>query len=372
MRLNFEFLRLLFAFVVAFLISYASTPIVKALAFRIGAVDVPKDNRRMHKKPIARLGGLAIFYGFIISILCFAEIDTALRGILIGSIVIVMLGIFDDIYSLNALFKFVVQIAAALIVVMHGVCIDHISSFGIGSSPYIDLGIFAVPITVLWIVGVTNAVNLIDGLDGLAAGVSTISTVSLFAISLITRETGVAIVTAAVAGAGFGFMPYNIHPAKIFMGDTGSTFLGFILACLSVVGLFKGYAVISMAVPFLILGLPIFDTAFAIIRRVLRGQSPMHPDRGHVHHRLIDLGFDQKQTVIILLITSGLLSLSAVVLLLCGAQRAIVLILAVVFLSLLGIVLAKNKLKGTENTEDEIDLNITENEESENDENEKN
>ncbi len=355
MRLDFELLRLLFAFVISFLIAYASTPIVKMLAFKIGAVDVPKDNRRMHKKPIARLGGLAIFYGFIISILCFAEIDTALRGILIGCTIIVVLGIFDDIYSLNALFKFVVQIMAALVVVMHGVRIDHISSFGIGNSQYINLGMFAIPVTVLWIVGVTNALNLIDGLDGLAAGVSTISTVSLFAISLITRETGVAIVTAAVAGAGFGFLPYNIHPAKIFMGDTGSTFLGFILASLSVVGLFKGYAVISMAVPFLILGLPIFDTAFAILRRVLHGQSPMKPDRGHVHHRLIDLGFDQKQTVTILLITSGLLSLSAVVLLLCGSYRSIVLILAVVFLAMLGMKLARSK-------DDDVDMqNLSEN-----------
>lgn len=371
MSLDFGLLRLLFAFVVAFLIAYASTPIVKMLAFKIGAVDVPKDNRRMHKKPIARLGGLAIFYGFIVSILCFAEIDTGLRGILIGSVIIVVMGIFDDIYSLNALFKFVVQIGAALIVVMHGVQIDHISSFGLGTSPYISLGIFAVPITVLWIVGVTNALNLIDGLDGLAAGVSTISTVSLFAISLITREVGVAIVTAAIAGAGFGFLPYNIHPAKIFMGDTGSTFLGFMLASISVVGLFKSYAVISVAVPFLILGLPIFDTLFAIIRRVLRGQSPMHPDRGHVHHRLIDLGFDQKQTVIILLITSGLLSMSAVVLLLCGAPRAIVLIMAVVFLSLIGFILAKNKIIDSENSTED-NTSIAENAESENEGNEKN
>ncbi len=367
MRLDFGIIRLLFAFVVAFLIAYASTPIVKMLAFRIGAVDVPKDNRRMHKKPIARLGGLAIFYGFIISILCFAEIDTELRGILIGSVIIVVMGIFDDIYSLNALFKFVVQVGAAMIVVLHGVRIDHISSFGFGENPYIALGVFSIPITVLWIVGVTNALNLIDGLDGLAAGISTISTVSLFAISLITREVGVAVVTAAIAGAGFGFMPYNLHPAKIFMGDTGSTFLGFMLASISIVGLFKSYAVISMAVPFLILGLPIFDTLFAILRRVLRGQSPMKPDRGHVHHRLIDLGFDQKQTVIILLIASGLLSLSAVVLMLCGASRAIILILAVLFLSIFGISLARKNI-----SEDDRSINIEDKIESETEENEEN
>ena len=355
-------LKLIFAFVVAFLVAYASTPIVKILAFKIGAVDVPKDKRRMHKKPTARIGGLAIFYGFIVSILCFAQIDTELRGILIGSLIIVILGVFDDIYSLNALFKFVVQICAALIVVMHGVRMEYFSTFGLGDTQYISLGVWAVPITVLWIVGVTNAVNLIDGLDGLAAGVSTISTVSLLAISLIMQEPAVAIVTAAVAGAGFGFLPYNIHPAKIFMGDTGATFLGFVLASISVVGLFKSYAVISLAVPFLILGLPIFDTSFAIIRRLLKGQSPMHPDRGHVHHRLIDLGFDQAQTVRILLIASGLLSLSAVVLLVCGASRAIVLIVAVMILSLFGLKMAQIRKREK--------LNIPT--ESENDENEQN
>lgn len=347
--MDFGLLRLLFAFIVAFLIAYASTPIVKILAFKVGAVDVPKDNRRMHKTPTARLGGIAIFYGFIISILCFAEIDTALRGILIGSIIIVILGVFDDIYNLNSMFKFIVQIIAALIVVMHGVRIDYFSSFGFGDNPYIALGIWSVPITVLWIVGVTNAVNLIDGLDGLAAGVSTISTVSLFAISLIMQEPYVAIVTAAVAGAGFGFLPYNIHPAKIFMGDTGATFLGFTFGSISVLGLFKSYAVISIAVPILILGLPIFDTLFAIIRRVSKGQSPMKADRGHVHHRLIDLGFNQKQTVIILLIASGLLSLSGVVLLLCGANRAIVLVFAVMFLALAGVNLAKERATNSEN-----------------------
>lgn len=362
--MNDTLLKLIFALVVAFLISYASTPIVKMLAFKIGAVDVPKDNRRMHKVPIARMGGLAIFYGFVVSILCFANIDTALRGILIGSLVIVVLGIFDDIYNLNAMLKFIIQIIAALIVVLHGVRIEHISSFGFGSSAYITLGIWAIPLSILWIVGVTNAVNLIDGLDGLAAGVATISTVSLFAISLITKEPAVAIVTAAVAGAGFGFLPYNIHPAKIFMGDTGSTFLGFVLGSISIMGLFKSYAVVSIAIPFLILGLPLFDTAFAIIRRVLKGQSPMHPDRGHVHHRLIDLGFDQKQTVMILLITSGLLSLSAVVLLLCGAHRAFVLILAVMILSVVGVRFAKQR-------GDYEDKKIEYAKERENDDNEK-
>lgn len=349
--MNYDILRLIFALVVAFCIAYAGTPIVKMLAFKLGAVDVPKDGRRMHDHPVPRLGGLAIFYGFIISILCFAEVDRTLRGMLIGSVVIVLLGIFDDIYNLNALFKFVIQIGAAVIVVLHGLEIDYVSNpfcTFTGGHPYIPLGMWAAPVTVLWIVGVTNAMNLIDGLDGLAAGVSSISSVSLFAISLITREPAVAVITAAVAGAGFGFLPYNLHPAKIFMGDTGSTFLGFTLACVSIMGLFKSYAVISIAVPFLILGLPLFDTCFAIIRRLLKGQSPMKPDRGHLHHRLIDMGFNQTQTVRILLIGSGLLSLSAVVLLLCGAFRAIVLVLAVMLLAFLGISLATKRPEAEE------------------------
>ena len=165
-----------------------------------------------------------------------------------------------------------------------------------------------------WIVGITNAVNLIDGLDGLACGVSTISSMTMLVIALTVAEPDVALLMAALAGGCIGFLPYNLNPAKIFMGDTGSTFLGFILATVSIEGLFKSYAIISFAVPFLMLGLPIFDTCFAILRRVSHGQSPMSPDRGHIHHRLIDMGFNQKQAVAVLYVISAILGLSAVVL----------------------------------------------------------
>ena len=259
--MEYDLLRLFFTIFIAFLVSFASTPVVKSLAYKIGAIDVPNDERRMHKKPIARLGGLAIFYGFIVAILCFADINHTIRGILIGSVIIVSLGVLDDVFQLKSLTKLLVQIVAASVVVMHGLRVHYISNPNIFSSdPYISFGIWSAPITILWIVGVTNAVNLIDGLDGLAAGVSSISCVSLLAISLVTKEPEIAILTAAAAGAVFGFLPYNLHPAKIFMGDTGATFLGFFLACVSIMGLFKSYAVISFAVPFLILGLPIFDT----------------------------------------------------------------------------------------------------------------
>ncbi len=303
------------ALVVALVVSFLSTPIVKSFAYKLGAIDVPKDNRRMHKTPIPRMGGLAIFFGFIISILIFGEIDQQLKGILLGSVIIVVMGIIDDITPLPAKLKFVVQIIAALIPVYYGVQITCISNPNIfGDNAYWQFGWLSIPITVLWIVGLTNAVNLIDGLDGLAIGVSTISGLTMLAIAILVAEPQVAIVMAALVGGCIGFMPYNMNPAKIFMGDTGSTFLGFILACITIQGLFKFYAVISFVVPFLILGLPIFDTIFAIVRRVYHGQSPMAPDRSHVHHRLIDMGLNQKQAVAVLYVISAILGLSAVVL----------------------------------------------------------
>ncbi|MCX7615731.1 MAG: undecaprenyl/decaprenyl-phosphate alpha-N-acetylglucosaminyl 1-phosphate transferase, partial [Clostridiales bacterium] len=237
------FILSLFAFFIAGLISFFSTPVVKIFAHRIGAIDVPKDNRRMHKLPIPRLGGLAIFFGFIFSVLLFGQIDAPAKGILLGSVIIVVLGVIDDIISLNALIKFLVQILAALIPVLAGVRIEFLSNPNIFSnSIYFGLGYLSIPITILWIVGITNAVNLIDGLDGLAVGVSSIASLSLFVVAMLVSEPFVAIVMAALAGACIGFMPYNITPAKIFMGDTGATFLGYILAVVSIQGLFKFYA----------------------------------------------------------------------------------------------------------------------------------
>ena len=317
------------ALLTAALVALISTPVVRSLAFRVGAVDVPKDNRRMHNHPIPRMGGLAIFFGFILSVLIFIPLTPELRGMLLGSVVIVILGILDDIFALPALPKFFVQIGAALIAVLEGNRIDFLSNPNIFSQDlFWELGLLAVPITALWIVGITNAVNLIDGLDGLACGVSTISSMTLLVIALVMEEPDVAILMGALSGACIGFLPYNLNPAKIFMGDTGSTFLGFILAVVSIQGLFKFYAIISFAVPFLMLGLPIFDTCFAILRRVSHGQSPMSPDRGHIHHRLIDMGFSQKQAVAVLYIISAILGLSAVVLTTIGVVRAMLFLLA--------------------------------------------
>ena len=317
------------ALFVAAVVALISTPVVRSLAFRIGAVDVPKDGRRMHDHPIPRMGGLAIFFGFLLSVLVFLPLSLQLRSMLLGAVVIVILGIFDDIYALSAKLKFVVQIAAALIAVLGGNQITVLSNINVFSSePYWELGWLSYPISVLWIVAITNAVNLIDGLDGLACGVSTISSMTLLVIALNVSEPDVAVLTAALAGACIGFLPYNLNPAKTFMGDTGSTFLGFVLATVSIQGLFKFYTIFSFAVPFLMLALPIFDTCFAILRRVSKGQSPMAPDRGHIHHRLIDMGFSQKQAVAVLYVISAILGLSAVVLTTNGTIRAMLFLVA--------------------------------------------
>lgn len=317
------------ALLAAMAVSFMITPLVKSFAYKVGAIDVPKDNRRMHKKPIPRLGGLAIFIGFMVSILIFVNITTDMKNILLGAVIIVVLGVVDDIMDLPAKLKFVVQILAALIPTLGGVRIQALSNPNIFSEDlYWVLGGLSIPVTVLWIVGLTNAVNFIDGLDGLANGVSAISATTVLVIALMGSQTQVALVMAAVVGACVGFMPYNQNPAKMFMGDTGATFLGYILATMSIQGLFKFYAVISFAVPFLILGLPIFDTAFAFIRRIAHGQSPMRADRSHIHHRLIDMGLNQKQAVASLYVISAILGLSAVVLTTGGEQRAMLFLLA--------------------------------------------
>ena len=323
------------ALLVAGMVSFLTTPVVKTFAYKVGAIDVPKDERRMHKVPIPRLGGLAIFIGFMISILLFAQITPEMRSILLGAVIIVVLGVVDDITPLPAMLKFVVQIVAALIPALNGVTILAFSNPNIFSNNlYWVLGGLSIPFTVLWIVAITNAVNLIDGLDGLANGVSAISAATMLVIALVGGQTQVAIVLAALVGACVGFMPYNMNPAKMFMGDTGATFLGYILATMSIQGLFKYYAVISFVVPFLILGLPIFDTAFAFIRRIAHGQSPMHADRSHIHHRLIDMGLNQKQAVATLYVISAILGLSAVVLTTGGEQKAMMLFAALCIVAL--------------------------------------
>ena len=272
---------------------------MKKLAKKIGAIDIPKDKRRMHTDSVPLIGGLAIFLGFLVSTVFFAEIDIKIIAILSGALIMVVLGVFDDKYALGAKFKLMIQIIAAAIPVIAGVRIERIILPFLKSGG-IEFGWLAYPITILWIVALTNAVNLIDGLDGLAAGVSAIASFSMFLIALMQGNYVIAVMSAALVGACCGFLPYNFSPASIFMGDTGSTFLGFVMASLSVLGLFKIHAIISFAVPFIAFGIPIFDTSFAIFRRIKEHRPIMSPDRGHLHHRLVDMGFSHKQAVLII------------------------------------------------------------------------
>ncbi len=345
------------AFVIAFVFSFATTPIVKKLAIKIGAVDVPKDNRRMHKEPIPRLGGLAIICGFLVAVLCFnIGFNKQMIATLAGAAIIIAMGIVDDCKNLPAKFKFVIQIIAALVVIGFGdIRINVFTNPNIfsGELYWVLPQWLSIAISIIWIVFITNAVNFIDGLDGLAAGVSAIMSVSLVFISVRLGEYSIALIGMALMGGCFGFLPFNFNPAKIFMGDTGSTFLGFMLATVSIQGVFKSYAVISFVVPLLILGLPLFDAMFAMLRRILTGKSPMSADRGHLHHRLIDMGFSQKQTVFILYAISGVLGITAVLLAENGTLRALILVICVLILLLIGSMLGKDVYIPDKKEEDE-------------------
>lgn len=297
------------AIICAALTAYTVTPPVRLLAYRLGAIDVPTDARRMHRKPMPRIGGLAIFVAFVLATMVFCDHSPHLYAIWAGGAMLVALGILDDIFRLSALLKLFVQLgASAIAVILCNVRIEYITLFG----HTIDFGIWAIPITILWITGLTNAINLIDGLDGLACGVSAITALSMFGVTLISGDVGSALLTAILVASCVGFLPYNMNPARIFMGDTGALFLGYALSIISVQGLFKLHTMLSFLVPFSIFALPLLDTSTAIFRRVATGHSPFAPDRGHLHHRLVDMGFTHKEAVKILYAICGLLGLVAI------------------------------------------------------------
>ncbi len=331
-------LRVCLTIAAAFLIAFGTTPIVKQFAQRVGAMDNPGEARRIHDHPIPRMGGMAIFLGFLVSVILFAEITKPVQGILIGCVIIVAVGVLDDIVSLRWLIKLIAQVIAAVIAVAHGVTIEGIMNPNVfAAENTLLIGYLSIPVTVLWIVGITNAVNLIDGLDGLACGVSAISSVTMLIVALMVAEPNVALLLAALAGGCLGFIPYNFNPAKIFMGDTGALLLGYVLATVSILGLFKFYAVMTFLVPIMALALPLFDTIFAIVRRVLHGQNPMAPDRGHLHHRLIDHGLSQKQAVAVLYSLSAMMGLTAVVICTTGKLRMILLLVELAIAVAVGI-----------------------------------
>lgn len=321
-------------FLMAFVITLVVTPLVRRFAIRIGAVDKP-DARKVHHGAIPRLGGLAIFIGYITTVLYYVPHDSTLFGLLLGTIILVIVGIWDDVKNIEAKTKLMGQIIAAAVLCSYGIRVDFIELPWIGM---IFLKYWSVPLTIFWIVGFTNIVNLIDGLDGLAAGISFIACVALAVMSMNLGQWEQAFIAMSLAGAAVGFLRYNFNPAKIFMGDTGSMLLGFTLAAVSVMGTMKTAASIAMVVPAIVLGLPILDTLFAIVRRKISGRPIFKPDKGHVHHRLLAQGLTQKQAVLLMYAVTAFLGGVSVVV---AEVNLWVGVLVVLVLFLLSIFLAR-------------------------------
>ena len=325
------------AFFISLGVVLVITPAVIFLAQKTGAVDKP-DARKVHTKPIPRIGGIGIYLAFLLSIIFVSVISNfdgetlrTITGLLISGSIMFLVGIIDDYENLPAKVKLLGQIiAAAVLTVFFDVRVDFITD---PLGDYIYLEWLAVPVTIFWLVGLTNTVNLIDGLDGLAAGVSGLAAITILLVAMEQHFFLITILTAALAGAALGFLFYNTNPARIFMGDSGSLFLGFMLAAISIVGAVKSAATLALTVPILALGIPILDTTFAILRRYLGGQPIFKPDKGHLHHRLLSLGFTQRQAVFLMYIISAMLGLSAIALTEVNFQIA-VLILLVVFSSI--------------------------------------
>ena len=333
-------IEMLIAFILAAITSAIATPISIKLAHRVGAIDEPKDERKIHKKAMPRLGGFSFIIGFFVSViysLATSQIATTINlwGVFIGLAVVAVIGFLDDVYHIKPWQKLLGQVLAAVLVIVSGLRICYINI------PFLALyglnDILSVIVTFFWIIGVTNALNLIDGLDGLASGVSAISALSLTVVFILNGAGELPILlTIALLGGLMGFLPFNFNPAKTFMGDMGSNFLGFMLATVSMIGMAKTYALMTIIVPVVILGLPIFDTLFAMARRILRHQSIMQADRGHIHHKLIDAGLSQKQAVLVLYGVTALLGILAVIILESDVWKILILLAILAILSVIG------------------------------------
>lgn len=284
-------------------------PFVIKLAFRIGAVDVPRE-RHIHSKEMPKLGGLAIFFGFLLGYMFFGTPNIQIISILIGGFIILLMGIVDDITELSSKTQFLFQIIAACIVVFYGqIVLTDVSAFGI----YLEFGILSYPITILFIVGCINCLNLIDGLDGLSGGISSIYFLTMGIIAFLQGRAGLDFYLCFIMlGSTLGFLLHNFHPAKIFAGNSGSMFLGFIIACIALLG-FKNVTITSLVIPLLVLAIPILDTLFAIIRRIINGENITKADKFHIHHQFLNRHFTQTQTVLIIYFIDALFASASII-----------------------------------------------------------
>ncbi len=286
--------------IIAYILGVFLVPLVIDFSKKEGLVDVPNE-RKIHKDPISRIGGVAIWTSTMLTFLCLVFLSyypygSLLSGILLGSSLMFLLGLVDDIYNLDAKFKLFIQLSIATLVYLLGVQIDTIPFFG-----GINLGFWSYPITILWIVGISNALNFIDGVDGLAGSVTTVNaiTLAIIAVAMNPPNPIIALVGFILAGSMLAFLTYNFNPAKIFMGDSGALFSGFLLATISITGVMKT-ATFAILLPFLVLAVPIMDITYSFLRRISKGKSPFVADAEHIHHKLLHAGFSQKKTVVIL------------------------------------------------------------------------
>lgn len=293
---------------IPFAVTVLIIPYIKKVAVEIKAIDIP-GGRHIHNKITPKLGGLAIFFGFLVGYMLFGTHSDVMNSILIGSFILIIIGVIDDIVELGPLHQFIAQLLAALVVVFYGgLLIKDLSAFGI----YIDFRLLAYPITIFFIVGCINCINLIDGLDGLSGGISSIYYLTIGIIAIIQGKTGLDFIIAfTMLGATLGFLMYNFHPASIFAGDCGSNFMGFMIAVIALLG-FKNVTLTSFIVPLIILAIPIMDTLFAIIRRLLKGEPPFKGDKLHLHHQLLNRNFSIRQTVFIIYVIDALLAFASI------------------------------------------------------------
>lgn len=298
------------AFGTAVFITVLSVPVVKRIALYFHFVDIP-NSRKVHTKVMPRLGGVSIALGFAAGFLVLQPHSPYLPAFIIGALIVIGTGILDDKYNLPARLKFIAQIIAAIVFVSNGPVINFVSIPFIG---YIQFGWVSYPLTIFWIIMVTNAINLIDGLDGLADGVSSIALISLLIMAIINHQVLAVALTIILLGGTLGFLVFNFHPARIFMGDCGSMFIGYTIAAISVAGLFKSLTLFSLILPIIILAVPIFDTFLAFTRRLMNGQNVFKPDNQHLHHRLITAGFSHRTTVLIIYVISLFFNISAIIL----------------------------------------------------------
>ena len=316
----------------AFVIAYISMPLVIKLAHRIGAVDQP-DHRKVHSRTMPRLGGMAVFIAFITCTVFITKMSGPMLGLVLGACIIFLVGVLDDMFQLSAWIKLIGQIAAAAVAMYFGIMVHFVTNPFDG---LLSLGWLSLPLTLLWIVGITNAINLIDGLDGLAGGVSAIAASTLAIVCLFRGQTEVSLVAFILVAAVLGFLPYNFHPAKTFMGDGGSNLLGFVLGCLAIMGTTKSAALISLFIPIVILGIPIFDTFFAIIRRINNKSHIFGPDKDHLHHRLMAMGMSHRRSVFTIYAMSGFFAVMAITLSFVSGPKATLVLGILLLLVLLG------------------------------------